>query len=80
MNAEIAKEIEKLAEKTLAAGETHAAFILGILCGALQRGETMELADAVGDFVKTAVFEETIRKLKEHAEESKRDQSRFSDN
>lgn len=80
MNVEIANAVEKVAQQALKAGETHIAYILGILCGTIHRGDVEEFAAAVGIFTQEAIFKQTIRQLKEKSVDSAGDANRFSKN
>ena len=80
MNVEIANAVEKVARESLRAGETHVAYILGILVGTIQRGDIEEFAAAVGIFTQEAIFKQTIRQLKKNTANSEDNASHFSEN
>jgi hypothetical protein len=67
MKRQLIGDIEKLAQQALASEEPHVAYILGILCGSLARGDEKELSDAVGNWVKLAIWTQTLKQLEYNA-------------
>jgi hypothetical protein len=80
MDSEILIAIEGLAQKAILAGESHTAYVLGILSRSLQRGDVAELAESVGNFTKVAIFKQTLRELAIRALDSEQGKSNFSEN
>ena len=80
LNTHLIIIIGNAAEHALAAGDNDTAYILGILCGSLQRGDTSDMAKSVEGFVTNAVRKQTLQILSENSGASENDLSSHSKN